>query len=92
MQQNQLHTSHPASHPVLLSDSQAGQTVRIASVMAGEGLERRLTEMGLSRGTEIQVVGRVGRKGAIIVSAFEDRMVIGHGMATRIVVAPQTAR
>lgn len=70
-----------------LADASVGSEVRIASVAAGSGLVRRLTELGLPRGAEVTVVGRMGRRGAMILSAHGTRLVIGHDMAAAITVS-----
>lgn len=71
-----------------LSEAGPGARMRIAAIAAGSQIERRLCEMGLPRGTELVVVGRLGRRGAIIVSAHDSRMAIGADMAEAITVAP----
>jgi len=71
-----------------LADAPVGAELRIASVAPGSGLVRRLTELGLPRGAELTVVGRMGRRGAMILSAHGTRLVIGHDMASAITVSP----
>ncbi len=75
----------PAAVP--LTEVAAGTRVRIVGVSGGGGLERRLTELGLPRGAELAVIGRMGRKGAMIVAAFGTRLVVGADMAEAISVA-----
>ncbi|HSV29457.1 MAG TPA: FeoA family protein, partial [Candidatus Omnitrophota bacterium] len=58
---------HKASHP--LTQAKPGQRVRVVAFAAGEGLERRMTELGIARGAVVEMVGRMGRKGAVIVAA-----------------------
>lgn len=75
----------PAVAP--LSEAAAGARVRIVAVTGGGGLQRRLTELGLLRGAELSVIGRMGRKGAVIVAAHGTRLVVGVDMAEAISVA-----
>ncbi len=79
-----LPTSAP---PVPLTEAQVGARVRIVAVAGGGGLERRLTELGLPRGAEVAVIGRMGRRGAVIVAAHGTRLVVGADMAEAISVA-----
>jgi len=71
-----------------LADAPVGSELRIAAVAPGSGLVRRLTELGLPRGAEVTVAGRMGRKGAVILAAHGTRLVIGADMAAAITVAP----
>ncbi len=82
--------SHSHVHPAAsaLSRAVTGARLVVAGVSGGRDLQRRLTEMGLPRGAEFEVVGRMGRHGAVIVSIHGARVVIGAGMADKIEVAP----
>ena len=77
--------------PVPLTEAEVGARVRIVGVAGGGGLERRLTELGLPRGAEVAVIGRMGRRGAVIVAAHGTRLVVGPDMAEAISVAPLCA-
>ena len=81
---------HSVQHHVAqsLADAPVGALLRIAGVAAGSGLVRRLTELGLPRGAEVTVVGRMGRGGAMILAAHGTRLVIGSDMAAAITVSP----
>jgi len=81
-----------------LSDARPGARLRVSGVRAGDaagaGLERRLLELGLPRGAEIEVVKRLGRGDApLVVAAFGTRLAIGAPMARAIQVtlAPAAA-
>lgn len=65
---------------------ETGATARIMEVNAGRGLEARLAAMGLLPGTEIEVVRNMGR-GAFVVAVKESRLVLGRGMAHKIMVS-----
>ncbi|MEW5727260.1 MAG: FeoA family protein [Pseudomonadota bacterium] len=80
-------SSRPHLHPPALSGAATGSRLVVAGVSGGRELQRRLTEMGLPRGAEFEVVGRMGRHGAVIVSIHGTRVVIGAGMADKIQVA-----
>lgn len=72
------------SFPLSLAD--AGQRIRIASLMGGSGLDRRLTEMGMNIGAELVVRQREG--GGVVVMRGETRYALGCGMAHKIMVTP----
>lgn len=74
---------HGKPYPLALAD--AGARVRIVTLSGGNGMERRLTEMGLNIGAEIIVRQREG--GGIVVMRGETRYALGGGMAHRIMVA-----
>ncbi|MBI5163404.1 MAG: ferrous iron transport protein A [Magnetospirillum sp.] len=77
-----------ATVPKSLAEAHKGERLLVAAVPAGPAVERRLCEMGLPRGAEVTVVGRMGANGAVIVSAHGTRLVIGAAMAAGIAVTP----
>ncbi len=68
-----------------LAMAQIGQVVRLVSVRAGDGLRKRLAEMGLVPGTELAVVQNTV-SGPFIVRVKDSRIVLGRGMAHKIIV------
>jgi ferrous iron transport protein A len=68
-----------------LSMVRSGQTVRLASVEAGHGLNSRLASMGMLPNVEITVVNN-GHPGPFIISVKGSRMMLGRGMAHKIMV------
>ncbi len=68
-----------------LSQVRDGGTVRLARVDAGHGLNGRLAAMGLFRGVEITVL-RNEHPGPFIVSVKGTRVILGRGMAQKILV------
>ncbi len=68
-----------------LSTIRAGQTVTIASIQAGRGLNSRLASMGLVHGTKITVVNN-DRPGPFVISIKGSKMMLGRGMAHKIMV------
>jgi ferrous iron transport protein A len=63
-----------------------GAHVRVVGLKGGNGLERRMTEMGLNVGAELVVRQRQG--GGLVVMRGETRYALGGGMAHQIMVAP----
>jgi ferrous iron transport protein A len=71
--------------PRPLSLVQAGQTVRIAAINAGYGLRVRLVSMGLLPNVEVTVI-KHGRPGPFVVAVKGSKVVLGKGMADKIMV------
>jgi ferrous iron transport protein A len=67
-----------------LSMSNAGMRVRVVSLAGGQGLDRRMTEMGINVGAELKICQREGA--GIVVMRGETRFALGGGMAHRIMV------
>jgi ferrous iron transport protein A len=68
-----------------LSSVRAGETVRLTSVDAGRGLNSRLASMGLVPNVKIAVVSN-GHPGPFVINVRGSRMVLGRGMAHKIMV------
>lgn len=71
--------------PIPLSFVRAGSRVGLVGVRAGRGLARRLAEMGFLPGEEIEVVSN-GVPGPLVVLVKGSRLVLGRGMAEKILV------
>ena len=69
----------------LLSKVKAGETVRLARIDAGHGLKSRLAAMGLVRDVEITVVNN-SHPGPFVISVKNSKMMLGRGMADKILV------
>jgi ferrous iron transport protein A len=67
-----------------LSMAEEGSRVRVVALRGGAGLDKRLTEMGLNPGSELNV--RQRRGGGMVVSRGETRLGLGFGMAHKILV------
>ncbi|MGB0128848.1 MAG: FeoA family protein [Rhodocyclaceae bacterium] len=67
-----------------LSMAEEGSRVRVVALLGGAGLDKRLTEMGLNPGSELNV--RQRRGGGMVVSRGETRLGLGFGMAHKILV------
>ena len=65
---------------------QAGRRVRLVAVNAGQGLEGRLSAMGLVPGVEIEVIRNTFR-GPFLVAVKGTRIMLGREMAQKILVA-----
>jgi len=68
-----------------LASMRNGQRVRFLGAQAGRGLQARLSTMGLVPGVEIEVV-RSSSHGPVVVGVRGSRMVLGHGVAQKIMV------
>ncbi len=71
-----------------LSQVPEGSTVTIAAVLGGRGLRSRLTTMGMLPKSRISVVHN-GRSGPFVISIKNTRMVLGRGIADKIMVLEQ---
>ena len=68
-----------------LSMVRAGETVRLAGIEAGRGLNSRLASMGLVPNVKLKVVSN-GHPGPFVINVKDSRMVLGRGMAHKIMV------
>ncbi len=68
-----------------LSVVPAGETVKLAKVEAGRGLNNRLASMGLLPNVEITVV-RNSHPGPFVIIVKGSKMMLGRGMAHKIMV------
>lgn len=72
---------------VPLSLIDAGSKARLRAVCAGRELTARLASMGLVPGTELEVISK-STHGPLVVSVGDTRLVLGHGMVSKILVSP----
>lgn len=68
-----------------LSKVQAGETVKLAGIKAGRGLNSRLASMGLVPNVKIKVVSN-SRPGPFVISVKNSKIMLGRGMAHKIMV------
>ena len=59
--------------------------VTLIDITGGKGIKSKLYSMGLVPGVTLRVLNRNGH-GPLIVGLKDSRLVIGHGMASKIVV------
>ena len=69
-----------------LSMIRSGKKVRLAGIEAGRSLNSRLSAMGLVRNVEITVVSN-GHPGPFVIAVKRSRVVLGRGMAQKIMVS-----
>ena len=73
--------------PMPLAMTLVGQRVSFVGLQSGgRGLSRRLAEMGLVPGERMEVLNR--GPGPFIVSVKGTRLLLGRGMAERVLVRP----
>ncbi len=71
-----------------LSDLDIGQEATVVSVQGGREVQSRLISMGLTVGCTIKVLrGCGGRTGPAVVASGDVRLMIGHGMTSKIMVS-----
>lgn len=63
-----------------------GRRVRVIRVGGGEALRGRLCAMGLTPGTPVAVTCNTG--GPLVLDVLGSRLMVGRGMADRILVRP----
>jgi len=68
-----------------LIDLKQGQKGIIVSVLGGRGVTQRLTDMGLTPGTEFKMV-RKGRLCPVEISVRGSKLALGCGVASKILV------
>jgi len=63
------------------------RSVIITDVSGGHGLKSRLAAMGLVKGQQVEVL-RNNRGGPVVISVMGSRLMMGRGMAHKIIVQP----
>ena len=61
-----------------------GQVVKLVKVAAGKMLTRRLAELGLTPGVQLEILQDQG--GPLLLAVRDSRLVLGRGMAHKIIV------
>lgn len=69
---------------VPLTQAKPGQRVRVQALDGGQALRARLCALGLTPGMSAQVVTMSA--GPVILSVMGSRLVLGHGMAAKVMV------
>jgi len=80
-----MNADHADSHAFPLALAAEGERLRIAAIRTGKGLGRRLRDLGLPLGCEIEVMHRQA-SGAMVVSQDNARVALGAGMVHKIMV------
>lgn len=68
-----------------LSTVKTGKNVRLIAINGGNKIKNRLFAMGLIPGSQIEVVRNIS-KGPFLLSVKGSRIMLGRGMARKIVV------
>jgi len=71
--------------PKPLSTVKAGEIVKLVAINAGRGLNSRLIAMGLVPNVELTVVSNE-HPGPFVISVKDSRMMLGRGIAHKIMV------
>ncbi len=69
----------------LLSRAEPGETVTVAALRAGWGLQRRLADLGLTPGASVRVISS-GRPGQVVIEVRGSRLALGRGVAAKVMV------
>lgn len=64
-----------------------GVPYRVAMVCGGHGARRKLEDMGVSRGAQVELCGRQGR-GPVEIAVRGSRLALGRGIASKVLVVP----
>lgn len=72
--------------PQPLTSLPKGSKAKIVGIVAGKGLTYRLMQMGLTPGTEVEVVEN--SSGPLLISVRGVTVALGRGMAGKILVEP----
>ena len=71
--------------PMPLTMIHEGQNVVLREIRGGMGIRRRLTDMGLHPGSNFRIISNSGG-GPFVIGIGETRLMIGRGMAQKIMV------
>ncbi|MEM1508459.1 MAG: FeoA family protein [Thermofilaceae archaeon] len=71
-----------------LADVPAGSKVLVVEVTGGLGAKKRLLEMGLSPGSEVEVLIN-GFSGPVVVKVRGVTAALGRGLAVKVLVKPR---
>lgn len=69
-----------------LSSLPEGMSAKVAFIRAGRGALQRLYDMGLTPGTEVQMIRTAPLKGPVEVSVRGSKLAVGWGLASKIFV------
>lgn len=66
------------------TDMKRGQKAIIRSIKRGTGIERKMFEIGIIRGTEIQLLEKHPFRGPLLFQVGPARIVLGRGLAASL--------
>ncbi len=71
-----------------LANKNSGEKARVLALPQGQSAQGRLLALGILPGVEIEVLqNNPGRQSPMVIAVKETRLSLGHGLASRIVVA-----
>jgi len=73
----------------ILTDLSDGQTGTIVSIIGGKQAVKRLADLGLKTGTGIKVVRKTLFSGPVQIEVSGSRLILGRGLASKIIVRLQ---
>jgi len=73
---------------ISLAEMEDGRSGIIDSIAGGRNLVKRLADLGITRGAAIKMLRTTLFSGPVQVEVFGSRFVLGHGMASKIIVIP----
>ena len=68
-----------------LSSTQIGDRVVLAQILSGQNMEHQLRQMGLTLGSEVQVISKT-TSGSVIICIQDEQVGLGAGMANQVMV------
>lgn len=74
-----------ANQEISLPKAAVGKTVIIFKIDGGEGLCKRLRDMGVFEGVEA-IIMQSGKSGPCVIRVGEMRLMLGFGMAHKVIV------
>lgn len=72
------------------TDMKRGQKATVKSIRRGKGIERRMFEMGIMPGMEIELLEKHPFKGPLLFLVGQSRIVLGRNIAASLEVEPLT--
>jgi Fur family ferric uptake transcriptional regulator len=69
-----------------LCDAEAGEFLCIRGLDGGDEMRRRMTDMGLNVGSEVEVLSSGG--GPVVVVSKGSRLALGRGLSEKVLVEP----
>jgi Fe2+ transport system protein FeoA len=77
-----------ANHEITLATRKPGESVVIRAIAQGRTLRQRLLNLGIVPGETVQII-RGGGRNPMVLEIRGTKVVIGAGMAEKVLVSPQ---
>ena len=71
---------------LFLINIKSGEDAEIISILGGQMVNKRLSDLGLTPGTKIKVLRRAPFRGPIEIEVRGSKLVLGRGLASKILV------